>query len=455
MLCGGLLAGGMPAGAAKISPAPVGPLRPNIIWILANDLGYGDLGSYGQEKIKTHHLDRMAREGMRFTSFTVASPDNLVSRACLLTGRDPRHLDLLTNAPVAIEPGIPTVAKVLKDAGYRTGYVGGWGLGEPDHYSQPQRKGFIDWAGTLEPQSKLVLYPRSLWRTDPVNRLNGPINLPQYPGQYIPMNQFFMRGLTNYVRIHYPDPFNKFKPFFLVVSFALPNPLDVAPAHTNDFRALPTSGRYGTQEWRKPERQKAAAVSQLDAYVGNLFRTLEKHRQVTNTVVFLTSDGGPFRRNGVNPDFFRSAGPWRGINGELTEGGLRVPLLVRWPTKINPAQTNRLLFTHADLAPTTLALAGAPRPEGMDGISFRPALLGQKQTNLHESFVWTGTNGVAVREGDWKGIQMTNEWSLYNLAVDPGEATNIVRTNAALLGRMQDHEKRWRQTPEPSAEALP
>ena len=431
--------------AAPINYTPPNPLRPNIIWIIANDLGYGDLGSYGQKEIKTVHLDRMAREGMRFTSFTAPSPENLVTRASMLTGRDPRHLDLYTNAPVAIEPGIPTVSQILKESGYRTGYLGNWALGEPHHYSQPQRKGFIDWAGTLVPQKKLVLYPRTMWRTDPLANVDRLISIPQWPGKYTSANEFYMRGLTNYVRIHPPDPYNKFTPFFLVVSFALPNPLDLHPGHTNDFRAVPTDGRYGNKTWPKPHKQRAAAVTQLDQYVGNLFRTLESHKQVTNTVVFLTSDGGAFERNKAKADFFKSNGPLRGRSGDLTEGGLRVPLLVRWVTKVNPSQTNHLMFTHADLMPTTLELAGAKPPKGLDGISFANAVFSRKQTNLHESFVWEGTNGVAIRESAWKAIYETNTWTLFNLEHDLGEATNVVEEHSAVLERLKGHLVRWRR----------
>jgi arylsulfatase A-like enzyme len=431
------------ARSAPINMIPPDPMRPNIIWIIANDLGIGDLGSYGQKQIQTHHLDRMAREGMRFTDFAATSPNNLISRVSMLTGRDPRHLDLLTNSPVFIEPGIPTVAKALQDAGYRTGFVGHWGLGEPNHYSQPQRKGFIDWVGTLEPQEKFIVYPNKLWRTDPFNKLDGEISIPQHPGKYIEGHELFLRGMTNYVRIHLPDPYNKFRPFFLVASFGLPNPVEFAPSHTNDFKAVYSTGRYATRPWSKAEMQKAAAITQLDAYVGRLFAVLEKHRQVTNTVVFLTSDGGPFERNKVDVEFFDSNGPCRGKAGDLTEGGLRVPLLVRWPTMIRPNRTNHLMFTHADLMPTTLALAGAAAPAGMDGISFRPALLGQKQTNRHPWFVWQQTNGVAVREGHWKAIHETNSWSLFNLTNDLAEATNVVARHPDELARLKAHFAQW------------
>lgn len=440
-----------PCQSAPINMTPPDPLRPNIIWIIANDLGIGDLGSYGQEKIKTYHLDRMAREGVRFTSFTVTSPDNLVSRASMLTGRDPRHLDLITNSPVFVEPGIPTVAKVLKDAGYRTGFVGHWALGEPEHYSQPQRKGFIDCVGTLEPQRKLQMYPTTLWRTDPFNNYDGQLlSIPQYPNQYIEGHELFLRGMTNYVRIHLPDPFNKFRPFFLVASFGLPNPTELAPHHTNDFKSVASLGRHAAKSWPKSEKQKAAAISQLDSYVGKLFAVLEKHKQVTNTVVFLTSDGGPFERNKVDVEFLDSNGPHRGKSGDLTEGGLRVPMLVRWPTKIRPGRTNHLLFTHADLMPTTLALAGATPPADMDGISFLPAMFGQKQTNQHEWFAWQHTNGVAVREGPWKAIRETNTWSLFNLTNDLAESTNVVDRNAITIERLKSHYTEWLKDDEPA-----
>lgn len=428
---------------------PTKPVPPNVIWIIANDLGVGDLGCYGQKKIRTRNLDRMAREGMMFTQCYAASPDNLLARACLLTGRDPRHLDLLPGEPVLIEPGVTSVGQVMQKAGYRNGYIGKWLVGRPNSYSQPQRKGFNDWIGELEPQTVTDFYPDWLWRFDPERKFNGKqywsYNLAHRRGLYL--NGFFLNSMTNYVRIHRPTRWNRFVPFFTVVSFALPNPLDEWKGNTNRFSALPNDGPFtGRKSWPKAERQKAAAIALLDNYLGQLFRVLELHQQVNNTVIFLTSDGGAFERGGIDIEFFDSNGPYRGKRGDLTEGGVRVPMLVRWPGAIKAKSTNHLVCSQMDLMPTTLDIARTAKPEEMDGISLLPTFYGSEQTNRHKLLIWEKTNRFAIRKGNWKALQNTNSnWELYNLKADVGERTNVVKSMPQILRSLTNEVMIWKR----------
>ncbi|MGB0578593.1 MAG: sulfatase-like hydrolase/transferase [Limisphaerales bacterium] len=436
--------------AAKF-PFPALPdkaIPPNVIWIIANDLGIGDLGCYGQKRIETRNLNRMAREGMMFTQCYASSPDNLIARAGILTGRDQRHLDLLPDSPVLIEPGVTTIGQALQPAGYRNGYIGKWLVGQPNSYSQPQRKGFNDWIGELEPQTVTDFYPDFLWRFDPDRKFNGKqpwgYNLGHRKGVYL--NEFFLRSMTNYVRIHRPTRWNRFVPFFNVVSFALPNPLDEWKGNTNRFAAMPNDGWYAARkDWPKAERQKAAAISLLDNYLGQLFRVLELHEQVNNTVIFLTSDGGAFERGGTEVEFFDSNGPFRGKRGDLTEGGIRVPMLVRWFGTIRPS-TNHMMISQLDLMPTTLEIARAKKAEGLDGISLLPTFFRKEQTNRHQLLVWENTNRFAIRKGNWKAIQGTNsDWELYNLKTDVGEGTNLVETMPMVLRSLTNEVAQWRR----------
>lgn len=431
---------------SKFPALPAKPMPPNVIWIVANDLGYGDLSCYGQKKIRTRNIDRMAREGMMFTQCYAASPDNQISRASLLTGRDERFLDLLPDSPVLIEPGVTSIGQSMQQAGYQNAYIGKWLVGKPESYSQPQRKGFNEWVGHLEPQTVTDFYPDWLWRFDPVRKFDGKqewsYNLVGRRGVYL--NEFFLRSMTNHVRIYYPSRWNRFTPFFQVVSFALPNPLDTWEGNTNRFSAVPNVGIYTTREWPKAEKQKAAAIGRLDNYVGQLFRVLERHQQVQNTVVILTSDGGAFERGGCQTEFFDSTGGLRGRRGDLTEGGVRVPLLVRWPGTVKGRTTNDLLCSLMDLMPTTIDIAKGKQPEPLNGISLLPTLLGWKQTNRHEVLVWNQTNRFAVRKGHWKAIQETNStWQLFNLKADRGEVTNVVDQAPQILKSITNDLNKW------------
>lgn len=427
-------------------PHPSKPVPPNVIWIIANDLGYGDVGPYGQTKIKTANIDRMAREGMMFTRCYVANPENITNRVSLLTGRDHRKLDLLTNSPVLIEPGMTTIGQVMQRAGYRNGYIGKWLLGKPRSYSQPQRKGFNDWIGELQPQAKTDFYPDTMWRFDPDRKFEGlqtwGYNIGGRRGLYL--NEFFRNSMTNYVRIHFPNRWNRFVPFFQIVSFALPNPLDIWQGNTNRFSAVPNTGRYVAYQWPRAEQQKAAAITLLDSYLGELFKVLEKHQQVKNTAVILTSDGGPFTRGGSDPKFFRSAGPFRGGHGDLTEGGVRVPMIVRWPGTVQSGTTNDLLISHLDLLSTTAGIGKTKPPADVDGISFLPSLLGWKQTNRHNLLVWNRSNRLAAVQGNWKATQDTNSmWQLFDLKADPSETNNIAKTKPQILQSITNAASKW------------
>lgn len=432
----------------KFPPLPDKPVPPNVIWIIANDLGLGDLECYGQKQIRTRHIKRMAREGMMFTQCYASSPDNLISRAGLLTGRDERFLDLLPDSPVLIEPGITTIGQAMQSLGYRTGYIGKWLLGKPQSYSQPQRKGFNDWIGELEPQTRLDFFPDKLWRFDPVRKFDGEQTWSYNTGhrQGIYLNDFFSRSMTNFVRIYHPNRWNRFVPFFQIVSFALPNPLDSWAGNTNRFSAYPHTGMYTTRGWPKAEKQKAMAISLLDHYLGQLFRVLERHQQVKNTVVFLTSDGGPFERGGSKVDFFDSNGELKGRRGDLSEGGVRVPLLARWVGRIKPGRTNHTVCSLLDLMPTTIEIARGKPLESINGISLFPSLMGWEQTNQHKLLVWNRTNRYAARAGNWKAVQSTNSsWELYNLKADPAEATNVVRQAPQVLKSITNELAAWKK----------
>ncbi len=397
------------------------PERPNILWIIADDLGWGDLGCYGQTRIKTPNIDRLAYEGQVFTHCYVASPDNLANRAAIQTGRHPTRLRLSTSQPVTIEPEFPTAGQLLKSAGYRTGYIGKWALGSPGHFSVPEQKGYEEWIGFLRPQECVAQYPLTLHRNDPQNKFRGEVPLvPNHGGKAgMFVQDVFTKAATNFVRIYHPYKYNKFQPFFLVLSFTLPNPVDFSPPPTNAFAVVPSTIPFTGEKWSAAEKQKAAAIVRLDRSVGDVMKVLEIYKQHTNTVVFFTSDGGPFSGRGVSPGFQRSAGSFKGAKGDLEEGGLRVPLIARWPGFIPSGRTNDLMISQMDLLSTSLEFGKTPQPKGTDGISFRPLLIHDKQTNRHNFLHWEMKESVAIRKGIFKGTKLSpdSEWTVEHVGM--------------------------------------
>jgi arylsulfatase A-like enzyme len=398
------------------------------------------VGCYGQEKIKTPNLDRLAAEGMRFTQCYAGTAVCAPSRAALMTGRHTGHTRVRGNAEMPLAADETTVAEVLKKAGYRTGAVGKWGLGLEDSPSTPDKRGFDEWVGYLSQTHAHDYYPTQLWRYSSLEQpvLSAlPLDANLYANKGLYSHDLFTRAATNFIRV------SKNLSFFLYLAYTIPH----AQNELKDKgMVVPSDAPYSSQDWPQPEKNKAAMITRMDTDIGLILQQLKHLKIDTNTVIFFTSDNGPHKEGGVDPAFFHSSGPLRGIKRDLYEGGIRVPMIVRWPGKVQRDVVSDQVWAFWDFLPTAAEIAGARPPEKIDGISFLPTLLGQAQTNQHEFLYWEfHENGSkqAVRAGDWKAVRLTPDASLelYNLKTDPGEAVNLADRNPEVVARIEAYLK--------------
>jgi arylsulfatase A len=420
------------------------PRRPCIIFIQCDGLGYGDLSCYGQTKFQTPNLDRLAAGGIRFTSYYAGDAASSPARAALLLGRSPFHLKQRADADIPLAADDITVAQMLRQSGYRTGVIGEWFLGGDGTTGAPWLKGFDEFAGYLDPGDTVDYYADYWWRSMPPGKDGHPVPFPGRESLYdnadgkqgIYLPDLLAKAAANFVRIYQPNRLNRYRPFFLLLNYTIARP------GTGGTMPVPTDAPYSAESWPKPERNRAAMIARLDNYLGQLLEQLKELGNESNTVIFFSSDTGPQTGGGVDPKFFRSAGPFRGQRGDLYEGGLRVPMVVCWPGRIRGGQVNEFPWAAWDFLPTALQLALREPPQNLEGISVLPTLLGQTQTNRHEIFCWQlhGRNlAQAARMGDWKVVRAKadGKWELYNLKTDPGETENVADKNPDVIARFE------------------
>ena len=428
--------------------APTAPKHPNIILILADDLGYGDLGCYGQQKIKTPNIDALAAAGTRFTSFYAGSTVCAPSRCSLMTGQHMGHATIRGNVPNAsLAAGDVTFTQLLQGANYKNALVGKWGLGEEGSAGLPGDKGFVEFVGYLNQTRAHDYYPPYADRYDTnegLRRLEFPQNFDGQRGRYFP--DLFTTAAQNFIRINRPDRFNQYRPFFLFLSYTLPHANNELGRKTGNGMEVPDDAPYSEETWPTPEKNKAAMITRLDRYVGEILAKLTQYGQETNTLILFTSDNGPHEEGGVDPEFFQSSGPLRGIKRDLYEGGIRVPLIAVWPGKIPAGRESDEPWAFWDILPTLAEVAEVKVPRNIDGISYLPTLLGKTQTNRHEYFYWEfHERGFeqAVREGDWKAVRNAAKGplELYNLKSDLGETKNVAADHPDITARLEERMK--------------
>jgi arylsulfatase A-like enzyme len=411
--------------------------RPNIIFILADDLGYGDVGCYGQTKIATPYLDEMAAQGMRFTQAYAGSTICSPSRCCLLTGYDTGHAYIRGNVKVSLRPQDLTVEQILKAAGYNTACIGKWGVGEPGSTGTPVRKGFDYFYGYIDQTHAHLSWPTYLYRDD--QRFDLP-NVVPHLGRYgqgvATVKIAFAPDLCTDQVIHYIAHAPADKPFFLYVPYT--------PPHANDEDhscEVPTLQPYESKDWTIGNKRYAALVTRLDGYVGRILQEVKARHMEDNTLVIFTSDNGPMDEGDNDPAFFNSSGPFRGYKRDLYEGGIREPMIAWWPGTIPSGVVTDQIFAFWDFLPTAAQLAGAPIPKGIDGLSIAPTLLGQPQTQQHEFLYWEFLErgfDQAVRYGDWKAVRHMGEpLELYNLKMDPGEKYNVANEHPEIVAKIR------------------
>lgn len=425
--------------------------RPNIIFILADDLGYGDIGLHGQTKIRTPHIDQLAALGMEFTQFYAGTAVCAPSRASLLTGLHTGHTAVRGNRGYQPEGQFPladsslTIASVLQSHGYVTGCFGKWGLGYPGSTGVPTKKGFTDFFGYNCQTQAHNYYPDHLWIND--QRLELPGNK---TGDSVYSADLIHQKALQFLR----EQKGQGHPFFLFLAYTLPHaslhgPHDIIYQHyVAQFgeRPLPGPLKQGDLVLDPyPHAAFATMVTRLDDYVGDILRMVRELGIADNTLIMFSSDNGPHREGGGDPDFFRSSGSYRGIKRDLYEGGIREPFIAVWSGHIKAGSKTSYSGAFWDLFPTWEAIAGIPVTAGIDGLSFLPVLQG-KTVRGHDYLYWEfheGGGKQAVRWGKWKGIRLnvsTEEHpslELYDLEKDPSEKQDVAAKHPEVVQRIE------------------
>ncbi|MEO2091658.1 MAG: arylsulfatase [Gemmataceae bacterium] len=423
---------------------------PNVVLIVADDLGVAELGCYGQAHIKTPHLDRMAKDGMKFTRFYSGQAVCAPSRCVLMTGKHTGHAAIRDNREAANKAEgqhpLPadeiTVAALLKKKGYTTAAMGKWGLGMFGTSGDPLRHGFDTFYGYNCQRHAHSHYPTYLYRNADRFDLKG--NDGAKGDSYT--QDLFEKEALDFLAAH------KEKPFFLFLPFVVPHVAVQVPEDSlNEYQGKlgddPSyDGKKGYRVHPAPHAAYAAMVTRMDRSVGRILDKLKELKLDDNTLVLFTSDNGPTHNvGGADSTFFKSAGELRGLKGSLYEGGIRVPLLAYWPGKITAGTTFDTPFAFWDFLPTLCELTGAEIPKGIDGISFLPTLLGKGGQTAHDFLYWEfpGYGGQqAVREGDWKAVrqklgQKKVVTELYDLKADPNETTDVATKHPAVVAKLE------------------
>ncbi|MBN7802216.1 arylsulfatase [Algoriphagus aestuariicola] len=468
------------------------PTKPNIIYILADDLGYGDLGAFGSTKIETPNLDALAKGGMLFTQHYSGAPVCAPARYMLMTGQHSGHAyirgndewrerdspsggdvwnfadmekDSTLEGQRPLPEGTVLFPKRLQSVGYTTGSVGKWGLGAPQTNSIPTKMGFDFFYGYNCQRQAHTYYPVHLYKNEnrvPLrNKLVAPSTKlpdgadPKKADSYSDFTQqdyapdLMFAEMINFISE------NKDKPFYFYWATPIPHVALQAPQRWVDYyekkfgEETPYLGNKGYFPHKNPRAAYAAMVSYLDENVGKLIEHLKKEGLYENTLIIFTSDNGPTFNGGTDSEWFNSAGPFTEdpakIKGHVHEGGIRVPMIASWPGKIAPGTKSDLLSSHIDMMATFGEIAGYEVPQN-DGISILPTLLGKGEQKQHEYLYWEFPEyggQVAVRFGDWKLIRQhlsdnqTPTLELYNLAQDPLETTNLAKTHPEILAQAE------------------
>ena len=435
LLCGGVLfsAGMLPAFSAE---------KPNIIYVLLDDAGYGDLGCYGQTKFPTPNIDRLATEGLKFTDHYSGSTVCAPTRCVLMTGVHTGNAYVRGNREVQPEGQAPmpedivTIPRLLSKAGYKTGAFGKWGLGAPGSVSDPTRHFDVFYGYNCQRQAH-TYYPKHLWKNEKKVELDGKTY----------SHPLVMEETLQFIRE------NKKDPFFIYLPITIPHaamhvPEDYAAPWREKFPQFEGKiGKYAGTQFDNPAAAFAGMMTMLDEGIGDMLDLLDELGIDENTLVMFSSDNGPHKEGGHAPDYFESYGPLRGYKRDLTEGGIRVPMLARWPGKIKAGGASNHASAHWDILPTVCELAGVKVEMPIDGISFVPTLLGDGAQEEHEYLYWEfyeRGGKKAARWGDWKAIQTGINQNpdapiaIYNLAEDLREESDLSGKHPELVKRARE-----------------
>ncbi len=430
--------------------------KPNIIFIMSDDLGYGDLGSYGQVNIKTPELDKMASEGIRFTQHYAGSPLCAPTRVSLMTGKHCGHTSVRQNKISRLIEGEETLGTVLKKAGYKTGCIGKWATGwdlEPDN---PSKFGFDYFFGYVNQSHAHNYYTSFLYRNGKKVLLNNVVPGEEQSGPkegtgYATVRNEYTHDLFTKDALKYIED-NKDSTFFLHLCYTIPHVNNEADDSLE--LEVPDLGIYENEAgWSHAMKAYAALISRMDRDVGSIIEKLEELNIDENTIVFFTGDNGPHKKGGYHPDMHNSTGPLNGLKFTMYEGGIRVPLIARWPAHIKSKTVTDHQAAFWDFMATACDIAGVEPHEDSDGISYLPTLLGKNNQIEHEYLYWERIipnwkavqavrwgNWKAVREIKFKDIGDRNFWpkmELYNLGEDVGETTEIAGLHPEVVSQIE------------------
>ncbi len=420
-------------------------VQPNVVLIYVDDMGYGDLSSYGQKQLRTPNIDKLAEDGMLFTQHYAGSTVCAPSRAALMTGKHTGHTSVRGNSPEGqlLEDQEITLAELLKNKGYKSAIIGKWGIGNDPEPTDPSRNGFDHSYGYINMWHAHNFYPEFLYRDGEKEMLKGNVTDDSYP---YPEDMKEGTGVAKIKETYALDKFqedalsfieeNKKTPFFLYYAINMPHANNEAGYYTGNGMEVPDYGEFKDKNWPEPEKGFAQMVHLIDQKVGEVEAKLKELGLSEETIVVFASDNGPHNEGGHSADFFDSNGIYRGAKRDLYEGGVRVPLIVKWPGKIKAGiRTNEPVATW-DFLPTFADLTGAQKPKDIDGISFAPLLLGNSENQQEHDYLYWEFYELggrqAIRVGDYKLIKLNVRdpqipvvTELYNIASDPSETQNI------------------------------
>ncbi len=416
------------------------PTRPNIVLMVVDDLGYGDLGCYGQEQIQTPSLDRLSAEGVRFTRFYSGSTVCAPSRAVLMTGLHTGHCEIRGNGKQNLKAETVTLAEVLADGGYATGLFGKWGIGHEGSEGVPTRQGFDTFFGYLDQHHAHNHYPSFLIRDEERVALRNVVPNEGKHGQGEATEKIdYSHDLITDAALEFVDEHAQ-ESFFAMVAWTLPHANNEAGRRGME---VPSDSPYAERDWPAPERGFAGMVARIDRDVGRIVDRLAERGILERTLLLFTSDNGPHNESGHRAAFFDSNGPLRGTKRDLTEGGIRVPLIASWPGTIRGGRDTAHAAAFWDLMPTLAELAGAGEhlPANVDGLSFAPTLLGESGQRPAPYQYWAfyeRGGGQALCRGRWKVVQqpIASAPRLYDLEADIGESDDLAGQRPELLAEL-------------------
>lgn len=448
------------AGCAGPGASENMPERPNIIYILADDLGYGDLSFTGQEKFETPNIDRLFEEGMFFSDHYAGSTVSAPSRSSLMTGLHTGKTPIRGNIEIEPEgqhplPEMPTLANFLQDAGYATGAFGKWGLGFVGTSGDPNAHGFDIFYGYNCQRIAHRYYPPYIWHNDKQVFLEGN----DWTNKETYAQDVIHEKSLQFIKDNHRNPFFLFIPALIPHAELIVPEDEIWDAFKDRYTETPWVNQQHGAEYgpdldpllyasvEKPRATYAAMVTRLDMYVGEILEKLEYLDILEQTVIFFTSDNGPHQEGGNDPEFFNSRGNFRGFKRDLYEGGIRVPLGVYWPGVVPAGTVSVHVSAFWDMLPTFTELAGAYVPDNIDGLSMVPAITGNEQDQtVHDYLYWEfheRGGRQAVRKGNWKAVryevfQGNRPIELYDLSVDPFESNDIAGQHPEIVRRMAE-----------------